>query len=375
MISYAIDPSVFSPPPIPKDNNEKKMFSDEIDRYFKTINKCYNLILNNQISIYMFHFSQNQFDDEYKRIVAKYSILPVDIYKKQLDDIILYNIPSHHYGSKISAKKYYFEDWLEECLKIKYPKYEQSIFSPSLQLSIKEKEEFTKRLNLIGIINNFIYKNSTSHVLIVKESIKYFLLDSKNVTFSLNEKINNEELMIAEIDTKHIDHLKYHNEEKYKSVLEAYNDAKTQFSSYIIFGNDVEKGIKTIRDSAGPPDRIFTYLKTLTEYCEYKKKNGNIIPDDIILNALGCICSYESEKNLEDKKVKNARMFDNGKKRTKLFNLHLKPNTFSELDDLGNKSRTVRIYISWDDKQKKVIVGWIGKHLYLPPRTLKFPKI
>jgi hypothetical protein len=317
VISYAIDPSVFSPPPIPKDNNERKMFSDEIDKYFKTINKCYNLILNNQISIYMFHFSQNQFDDEYKRIAAKYSILPVDIYKKQLDDIILYNIPNHHYGSKINAKKYYFEDWLEECLKIKYPKYEQSIFSHSLQLSIKEKKEFTKRLNLVGIINNFIYKNSTFHVLIVKESIEHFLLDSRNVTFSLNKKIINKELMTAKIDTKHIDRLKYYNEEKYKSILEAYNDAKTQFSSHIIFGNDVEKGIKTIRDSAGPPDRIFFYLKTLTEYCEYKRNNGNIIPDDIILNALGCICSYENEKDMEDKKVKNARMFDNGKKTNK----------------------------------------------------------
>jgi hypothetical protein len=375
MNSYTIDPSVFSPPPIPNNNNERKKFPDEITRYCKTINKCYNLILNNQISIYVFHFSQNKFDNDYKKIAVKNSILPIDMYKKQLDNIVLYNIPSHHYGSKINAKKYYFEDWLEECLKIKYPKYEQSTFNPSFQLSIKEKKEFTKRLNLIGIINNFIYKNSTFHILIVKESIERFLLDSKNVTFSLNEKTSNEELMTAKIDTKHIDHLKYHNEEKYKSVLEAYNNAKIQFSRYIIFGNDVEKGIKTIRNSAGPPDRIFAYLKTLTEYCEYKMNNGNIIPDDIILNALGCICSYESENDMKDKKVKNDRMFDNGKNRKKLFNLHLKPNTFSELDDLGNKSRTVRIYISWDDKQKKVIVGWIGKHLYLPhKKLLAFPQ-
>jgi len=366
MISYAIDPSVFCPPSIPKNNSEKRMFSDEINKYYETINKCYDIILNNKISIYVFHFSQNKFNDEYKKNVAKYSCFPVDMYKKRLDNISLYNIPKRHYGSKIDAKKYYFEDWLEECLKIKYPKYEQSTFNPPLQLSLNENNEFTKRLTLIGIINNFIYKNSKLFILIVKESIECFLLNSKNVTFSLNEKIYNENMMTAKIDTEHIDHLEYINGEKYKSVLEAYNNAKVKFSNHIIFGNDVKEGIKTIRNLAGPPDRIFAYLKTLTEYCEYKRMNENIIPDDIILNALGCICSYESKKDMEDKEVKNARMFDNGKNEKILFNLHLKPNTFRRFYDFGNKSKTVRIYISWDIKQKKVIVGWIGKHLYLP---------
>ena len=35
-------------------------------------------------------------------------------------------------------------------------------------------------------------------------------------------------------------------------------------------------------------------------------------------------------------------------------------------NDTGKRKRTVRIYISWNEKLKKVIVGWIGKHLYLP---------
>jgi hypothetical protein len=366
VISYTIDTSVFSPPPIPKNNDEKKVFSDEINIYFRIITKCYELILNNEISIYVFHFSQNKFDNEYIRIAAKYTPLPVDFYKRKLDDIIHYNIPRHHYGDRIGTKKYYFEDWLEECLKIKHPNYEQSISSPSLQLLPDENIKFIKGLNLIGIINNFIYKDSKFHVLLVKESTEHFSLNSSNVNFSLNGKMYNEKMMTAIIKAEHIDHIEYTNEEKYESVLDVYHSAETQFPSYIIFGNDVERGIRTIRDSAGPPDRIFTYLKTLTEYCEYKKKNGNVIPDDIILNALGCICSYESEKDMNDEEVKNARMFDNGNNETILFNLHLKPNTFSEYEDIGNRSRTVRIYISWDDNQKKVIVGWIGKHLYLP---------
>jgi len=368
MISYTIDPSVFIPPAFPRDSNEEKRFSEEINRYFNTIDKCYSLILSNEISIYVFRSSLNKFDDEYKRIVAKYSRRPVDMYKKKLENIILYNIP-RRYGHKIDVIKYYFENWLEECIKVKYLKHGQSKYNPSLILPVNENDEFIKRINRIGILNNFIYKDSKFHVLIIKESIEYFSLTSENITFSLSEKEYNKKIMTEIIKTEHIDHLEYNSEEKFKSVFNVYHSAKNQFSDYIIFGNDVEKGIETIEDPAGPPDRISAYLKTLVEYCEYKKKYKNVIPDDIILNALGCICSYESERDINDEQVKTARMFDNGMNEKILFNLHLKPNTFSEYDDRGKKSRTVRIYISWDDNQKKVIVGWIGKHLYLPSKN------
>jgi len=59
-------------------------------------------------------------------------------------------------------------------------------------------------------------------------------------------------------------------------------------------------------------------------------------------------------------------MFDNGNNVKKLFDLHLKPCTFSQYEDTDNKKRTTRIYILWDENVKKVIVGWIGKHPYLP---------
>jgi hypothetical protein len=370
VISYTIDTSVFNPPPIPKDNSEKKVFPDQIYRYCKTITKCYELILKNEISVYVFRFLKNQFDDEYIRIAKKYNIpLPLESYKIKLDNIILYKIPEHHYGDKIGVKKYYFEDWFEECVKIKYLKCEQSEFNPSIQLTPDENNKIGNRLNLIGIINNFIYKDTKFLVLLIRESIKNISLESNDISFLFDEKEINEKTMSATINTKHIDNIKYSNEEQYESVLKVYKIAKEQFSSYIVFGNDVEGGIETIRDSAGPPDRIFAYLKTLTEYCEYKRKNGNTIPDDIILNALGCICSYESEKDMNDEKTKNARMFDNGNNEKILFNLHLKPNTFSEYEDLNKKSRTVRIYISWNEEQEKVIVGWIGRHLYLPPKS------
>jgi hypothetical protein len=58
-------------------------------------------------------------------------------------------------------------------------------------------------------------------------------------------------------------------------------------------------------------------------------------------------------------------MLDNGNDKKIKFELHLKPSTNSLYG-------TVRIYILWDDVREKVIVGWIGRHLYLPPKTLNF---
>jgi len=65
---------------------------------------------------------------------------------------------------------------------------------------------------------------------------------------------------------------------------------------------------------------------------------------------------------MKNEKVINDRMRDNGNKQKIVFELHLKPST-------NNRYGTVRIHFSWDDKQKKVIVGWIGRHLYLPSKN------
>jgi hypothetical protein len=170
--------------------------------------------------------------------------------------------------------------------------------------------------------------------------------------------------MDVKLQTKSIDDIALNIGQKYNTVLEVYNEAKKCFTDYIIFGEDVKRGINTIRDASGPPDRIYTYLETLKDFCIYKRNNSNTnFDDEYILQALGCICSYEDPELLINKDAKNERIFDNGNNQKVLFDLHLKPNTFPRYDDIGNKKRTVRIYISWDDSQKKVIIGWIGEHL------------
>ena len=69
-------------------------------------------------------------------------------------------------------------------------------------------------------------------------------------------------------------------------------------------------------------------------------------------------------KDLKDPKVISDREFDNGSDQKKPFKLHLKPKTF----DRKYPGKTERIYFKWEDKQKKVIIGWIGAHRYLPEK-------
>ena len=357
MISYTIDPTVFIPPAIPDNSSTKTDFRKEIIKYFTTIDKCIEFIHTEGISVYIFHYNKSKFNKEYVRKANKYGHgLPVDLYKTRLDNILLFNIPELHYGKKIGAKKYFLEDWFE----IEQVKYSESCCKPMLKVP-QENNDITHRINLIGILNNYLYKDTSFHYLVIKETIDQLILETKQISFSIFNKNYSEDIMESRIKLKSIDNEICKNETKFKSVSDVYKYVQEQFKEYILFGKDVESGIKTIRISAGPPDRIFAYLKTLTEFVEYKIKYKTSLADDKILQTLGCICSYEDEEQMKTEKVKNARMFDNGNNEKMFFSLHLKPNTFSI--DIGNKRRrTVRIYISWNEKLKKVIVGWIGEH-------------
>jgi hypothetical protein len=363
MISYSIAPSIFEPPDVLFTNNSKNInsdvkniFDEQIINFYEKINKIEEIINNEEMIILIFNITKISLDDNYMKSAKCLSNLPLDRLKKKLDKLQSYYLPDPFSNNKTSVKDKYFtfEDWF----KFERLKYENIIFQPALNKdNYNNKESIIK----IGIINNYIYKNKNKHFLIDKQTITY-KLEYKKIKYNIkNESINNE-LLSSEIQIIKISDISYNNIKKYSSVFEVYKKAKELFSDYIIFGNDVERGINTIQDDAGPPDRIFTYLQTLKEFTEYKRNIKTNIPDDYLLTALGCNCSYEKEKHMQDKEVINNRMYDNGNNQKILFELHLKPNTY-------NRYGTVRIHISWDDKQKKVIVGWIGKHLYLPPKN------
>jgi len=361
MISYTIDPSVFEPPPIPEYSNSKKKYHSELWEFLKTIENCYKFIHHEGKSVYTFHYYvKNHFDDIYlKNAISTGFPLPLDMYKQKLNDIHLFNMPELHYGDRIGSKKYYFEDWFE----IKILNYEKSSVIPSLQDQQDDNSETYNRFNMIGILNNIVLKDSRFHYLLRKETIDTLNLESLKINFRVNKTDYFEESLSTEIKLKQINKINYKYNPQFKSVLNAIEHAKEIFNDCIIFGKDVEKGIKTIRDAAGPPDRIFAYLKTLDEFCKIKRSQKIAFSDAHILQVLGCICSNENEEDMKNEDFFKKRMFDNGNNEKILFNLHLKPNTFSEYEDVGNKKRTVRIYVFWENKQEKVIVGWIGKHL------------
>jgi len=366
MISYSIAPSVFEPPNIPFFTNsknikydDKKTFDEQIISYFENIKNIEKFIDNEEIIVLLFNFTKIIFDEDYKKRANRISELPLDQLKNKLIKLQDYYLHDPFSNKKTSVKgKYFtFEDWF----KLEKLKYEKIKFQPSLQQNKNTSYDNKESIIKIGVINNYIYKSNDFHFLIDKKSIIY-KYECKEIEYYIKEKPIIKDSILSEVQVKNISDIKYNKKKKYKSVLEVYKIAQELFSDYIIFGKDVEKGIKTIESDAGPPDRIFTYLKTLKEFTEYKRNNKVDFSDDYLLTALGCDCSYEKPEHMQDEKVINDRMFDNGNNQKILFELHLKPNTY-------NIYGTVRIHISWDDNQKKVIVGWIGKHLHLPTKT------
>jgi hypothetical protein len=368
MISYSIAPSVFQPPNISFISNsnhasldEKINFHKQIIFFYENINKIRELINNEELMVLVFNFTKMSFDDDYMKKANCLSELPIDQLKKILDKLQSYYFPDPFSNKEKGIKKKYytFEDWY----KFERLKYENIEFQPSLNRIKDSSYDNEEAVVKIGLINNYLYKNIKFHFLLDKEEITYKYV-CKRINLTINKIPKNEKSLISEVQIKQLIKINCNNKQKFISVSESYKKARELFSDYIIFGKDVERGIYTIQDDAGPPDRIFAYLQTLKEFTEYKKNNKTDFSDDYILTALGCDCSYERPKHMQDEKVINDRMFDNGNNEKIPFNLHLKPST-NNLYLYG----TVRIYISWDNNQQKVIVGWIGRHLYLPPRT------
>jgi hypothetical protein len=385
MISYSIAPSVFEPPDISFIDNSKKtetkekiLLINQIIELHENIKKIKELIDNEDIIVLLFNKTKITFDVEYMKKANRISEFPIDKLKIILNKLQSYYLPDNDSNDKINLSikdKYFtFEDWF----KIDKLKYENIKFHPSIQTNKDSSYDNKESIIKIGIINNYIFKSSNFHFLINKQTITY-KYECKKIQYNKiqydydKEETINKEFYSSEVQVKNISEIKYNKNKKNKSVLEAYKLAKKLFYDYIIFGNDVEKGIKSIEIDAGPPDRIFTYLQTLKEFTEYKRKNKDKIPDDYILTALGCICSYEKPEHMQDEKVINDRMYDNGNKQKILFELHLKPSTNS-LEGKNSLYGTVRIYISWNEEQEKVIVGWIGRHPYLPEKNLTFPQ-
>jgi len=196
--------------------------------------------------------------------------------------------------------------------------------------------------------------------------------EKKNITVTLNENGTVIQSRINVVGIQNTDTL-YPKELKFKDLINACEEAIKKFSEKLDFGNDINNiNIKNnLIPRAGPPEKIYSYLETLYNVCGLAvKENINIQNEKELvelLNSYGLLCSTDEEKYAKNKCICRHFFIKSGKK--KFFNIHLKPATYSNNtpneDDsnytLASKG-TVRIYLDWDNSEKKFVLGWIGHH-------------
>ena len=138
------------------------------------------------------------------------------------------------------------------------------------------------------------------------------------------------------------------------TVMEAVNLARTTYNR-LVFGRDVNEGVKALNATAGPPEKVLRYLQVLDK-----------IATDLATGALSGGEQYQqkfrdhgvhmSGEGGLSRAQKQMRTWDDGSGERKLFISHLKVNEKTSPD------RCVRIYFEWDNKVQKFKVGWVGRH-------------
>lgn len=140
------------------------------------------------------------------------------------------------------------------------------------------------------------------------------------------------------------------------SIEDALLQATAEFPQDLVFGGDVSEGITTLVANAGPPDKIFEYLKTLAEMARKRRSDG--LGKDMIvwLKEHGLKASAESQTILSSAAEMQKRTWDDGRGSRRRFEKHLKPK------DGTSPDQCVRIYFDYDEAIKKAVVGWVGRH-------------
>jgi len=197
--------------------------------------------------------------------------------------------------------------------------------------------------------------------------------NNKNLAVTLNENGNFIQSRINVVGIQNTGAL-CPQELKFKDLITACEEAIKKYSEKLDFGKDINNDNlkKDLLPIAGPPEKVYGYLETLHHICKLTVKEGVSIKkkEELVelLNSYGLLCSPEDEKYGKNKC--KHRQFLNKLGEKKYYNIHLKPATYNnnatdEYDlsyTLGGEKGSVRIYLDWDDNEKKFILGWIGRH-------------
>jgi hypothetical protein len=120
--------------------------------------------------------------------------------------------------------------------------------------------------------------------------------------------------------------------------------AQDDFSDSLIFGNDIDRGVKERNRCAGPPAKVYYYLKTLSEVTDIKRTAHPDCPLVLLARMYGCNCSDLSEEIVYDDGSGKSGFVD-----------HLKPAESKQpyhiyhIDD----GECIRIFFKWSAETKK----------------------
>lgn len=139
------------------------------------------------------------------------------------------------------------------------------------------------------------------------------------------------------------------------TMEEAIKSAKQKFADTLVFGDDVGIGIAGLSATAGPPEKVLSYLSHLGDMVALRRKDELGMAPLKWLQQRGVDCSAESVTIRNSPAEQKRRTWHDGSG-ARVFEMHLKPTEATHPD------RCVRIYFDYDPARKVGIVGWIGRH-------------
>lgn len=192
------------------------------------------------------------------------------------------------------------------------------------------------------------------------EKLKNRLLDVEDENDSLRHKVSSYEANLKNlwVYEPQEEDIRPTIQPSFDCLAAAVDEARSSFKDLLLFGDDVSRGIRELDDNAGPPTKIFEYLKTLSEMVDCRRK-GTLGKDMIVwLSDRGATASNESKTVENNRMEKGKRTWGwiPGTNTKRYFSCHLKPN------EATGRRRCVRIYFDYCEEYRQAVIGWIGPH-------------
>jgi hypothetical protein len=301
--------------------------------------------------------------DKIKKLLAD-SGYGYDFCKKTLKDV---------WNSYQQKKDNYQPDWRQsfnQQFRIKIcPNDVQLVKDPDKKILEIYGENFKSMLASIALLNQYIYHpDYNKHLFLYKGLTEFgdeltiisFIKDICIEDVELRKIIKNPDKLEGVVKKKSLKKI-VKEDRRFETLEKAVKQAKNDFSENLLFGNDVDSGVKGRSKDAGPPDKVYYYLKTLSEVTEIKRTEH---PDwclVLLTRMYGCNCSSESDGVQKNENCMRKRTWHDGTGYSRFID-HLKPSEGERLPGGIWDNFCIRIYFEWDEETQKTIVGWIGEH-------------